>query len=249
VVEYVEGASSTGGSIAMDRTDANQAVGAPEAIDELVFVSLGYGGSLTLTFSGVVPNGPGDDLQITETTFGNAVGCATSPEYADVSVSADGEAFYYVGTICKSENTVDISDAEVELECITHVRITNNDDLTTTSDGFDVDAVTAIHNCAVGIAAESASYSATGQPGALESYPNPTSGSSQVVFATGATGRTMLEVYDMNGRNVATLFNQEAQAGQEYRVDFEGAYLPNGVYIYRLTTVNEVVIDKFMIAK
>ncbi len=83
----------------------------------------------------------------------------------------------------------------------------------------------------------------------LSTYPNPTTGPSQVVFMTGVTGRTLVEVYDMNGRNVTTLFNQEAQKDQEYRLDFDGTYLPNGVYIYRLTNNKESIIEKFMIAK
>jgi hypothetical protein len=40
-----------------------------------------------------------------------------------------------------------------------------------------------------------------------------------------------------------------ANEGQEYRFDFDGTYLANGVYIYRLTTENDVVIEKFMIAR
>ena len=83
----------------------------------------------------------------------------------------------------------------------------------------------------------------------LTAYPNPTSGQSQVVFTTAETGRTLVEVYDMSGRNIATLFNQEAQQGKEYRIDFNGAALPNGVYIYRMTTQNETIIEKFMIAR
>jgi WD40 repeat protein/predicted lipoprotein with Yx(FWY)xxD motif len=83
----------------------------------------------------------------------------------------------------------------------------------------------------------------------LTSWPNPTNGPSQVVFVPAQTGRTLVEVYDMNGRNVASLFNQEAQAGQEYRVDFNSSSLPNGIYIYRMTTSNEIIIQKFLIAK
>ena len=83
----------------------------------------------------------------------------------------------------------------------------------------------------------------------LTSFPNPTNGPSQVVFTTAATTRTLVEVFDMNGRNVETLFNQVAQEGQEYRIDFNGSNLPNGVYIYKLTTDNETIVDKFMIAK
>ena len=90
---------------------------------------------------------------------------------------------------------------------------------------------------------------ALGATSKLTSYPNPTNGLSKVVFVTGETTRTLVEVYDMNGRNVATLFNQEAQKGEEYTLDFNGSKLSNGVYIYRLTTQKETIIEKFMIAR
>ncbi len=83
----------------------------------------------------------------------------------------------------------------------------------------------------------------------LTSYPNPTTGTSQVQFTTATTGRTVLEVFDLNGRNVATLFDAQAQKDQPYRMDFNGTELPNGVYIYRLRTGGEMVIHKFMIAR
>jgi PKD repeat protein len=83
----------------------------------------------------------------------------------------------------------------------------------------------------------------------LASQPNPTEGSSVVTFTTETGNRATLEVYDVSGRSVATLFNADVQPGQEYRAEFNGAALPNGVYIYRLTTDTEVVIEKFMIAR
>ncbi len=83
----------------------------------------------------------------------------------------------------------------------------------------------------------------------LTAYPNPTTGQSEVVFHTAQTSTTLVEVYDMRGRNIATLFNRESSQGQEYRLDFDGSYLPNGIYIYRLTTLNETVIEKFVIAR
>ncbi len=83
----------------------------------------------------------------------------------------------------------------------------------------------------------------------LSSYPNPTTGTSQVVFSTGENGIATLEVFDMSGRTVATLFNQTVKSEVDYRVDFNGNNLPNGVYAYRLTTQNETVIEKFLIAR
>jgi plastocyanin len=83
----------------------------------------------------------------------------------------------------------------------------------------------------------------------LSAYPNPTNGICQVVFTTSGTALTMVEVYNMNGRFVSTLYNQVAVKGQEYRIDFDGSALSDGVYIYRLTTATESIIEKFIIAR
>jgi len=249
---YVEGLNSNGGALAPARADANNALGAPEGTDEMVFTTLGYGGSLTFEFDGVVPNGEGDDIIVVETSFGNP-GCEAYPEYADVSVSADGEDFYYIGTVCKSDNSVDISDAEVSLDCVSYVRVANNDGLTSTPDGFDVDGIIAIHNCEGDGQAEGGEEAGIvaneNSNNTLSSYPNPTNGPSVAIFVTGQTERASLEVYDMNGRLVQGLFSGMAEAGVEYRIDFDGLALPDGVYMYRLTTDSETIIEKFMIAK
>ncbi len=244
VVSYTQGSALNGGDVAFERTNPEQALGEPERTDAIVFVSLGYGGSLTLGFDGSVANIVGNDLEVVETTFGNN-SCATYPEFADVYVSQNGVNFFFVKTVCRADGFVDISDAEgtPELEFINYVRIDNNDDQSNTPDAFDVDGVVALPNCAV-------------EPGGFDdavttftSYPNPTTGISQVVFVPAVTNRTVVEVYDMSGRMVETLFNAEAQGGQEYRLQFDGSALPNGVYVYRLTTGETSEMTKFMIAK
>jgi YVTN family beta-propeller protein len=257
--EYVQGTTSNGGNLSPARTDVNQSLGAPERTDEMVFTTLGYGGSLTFHFEGLVPNGEGDDIEVVETSFNNP-GCESYPEYADVSVSQDGETFYYIGTVCKGDAFVDIADAvdmagaPVALACASYVRVANNMDQTTTPDGFDVDGVVAIHNCDTDVASEDVDETdevvlAEESMHSLSSYPNPTGGVSQAVFVMDETTRTTLEVYDMNGRVVETLFNQVANEGQQYIIEFDGTKLPNGIYVYRLTTETETIIEKFMIAK
>ena len=84
---------------------------------------------------------------------------------------------------------------------------------------------------------------------AISSLPNPTVGQSNVTFTVAEEGYTTLEVFDMSGRLVDAIFTGVAQPNNDYRFEFDGSSLPNGVYIYRLTTENEVVNDKFMIAK
>ncbi len=243
VVEYVQGVKDNGNSINIERTDVNEALGMPERTDALVYVSLGYGGSIILGFDGAVPNGAGDDIEVVETTY-NFSSCSAYPEYADVYVSLDGESWFFAKTVCHSDGFIDIDDAG-DFDYINYVKIVNNNELSETPDAFDVDGVVALHNCEVanpGAIAEDAQSE-------LTSYPNPTSGVSEVVFIPAETGITLVEVYDMNGRNVATLFNQVANAKQQYRLNFHGNNLPNGVYIYRLTTNSETIINKFMIAK
>jgi len=83
----------------------------------------------------------------------------------------------------------------------------------------------------------------------LENAPSPTSGPSFVSFSTPQQDRTRLDVYDLQGRLVTTLFDRVAEAGHLYRLEFDGGALPNGVYIYRLTTASEVLISKFVIAR
>ncbi len=83
----------------------------------------------------------------------------------------------------------------------------------------------------------------------LSSQPNPTSGHSEVFFEIANDGDALLEVYDMQGRLLRTLYKGFAGKEITHRFDFDGSALPNGVYLYRLTTEHEVITDKFMIAR
>lgn len=83
----------------------------------------------------------------------------------------------------------------------------------------------------------------------IESSPNPTTGQSFVAFSVPNDQEAVLEVYDMSGRKIAQVFSGWALASSEYRFEFDGSSLPNGVYIYRLNTSEEVITDKFMIAR
>lgn len=83
----------------------------------------------------------------------------------------------------------------------------------------------------------------------ISSSPNPTTGTSSVRFTPSHSGAATLEVYDMNGRMVDALFSGAIQEGLDYRFDFDGSQLPDGVYIFRLRTDNEVLKEKFIIAR
>jgi len=241
MVEYVQGIKSNGSPIDLIRTNPLEALGEPERTDEFVFVTLGYEGSLTLGFNGGVPNEAGDDIEVVETSFGSP-GCAAYREYADIYVSVDGLTFYFASTICKANRFVDISDAGA-FDFINYVRIVNNDEETTTPDAFDVDGVVAIHNCMEmpGLVISNEQLSE------VQVAPNPTVGPTNISFHVAAEALTTLEVYNMNGVLVETIFHQNAHGNQEYRVEFDGSNLPHGLYIVKLTSKNEVAINRVMI--
>ena len=247
VVEYIQGTRSNGNALPLIRTNADNALGEAQDDDTYNFVSLGYNGSLTLAFGGTVPNGPGDDIQVVETSFGSPA-CGSYNESVEVSVSVDNITYYSLGTICL-DGSVDISSAAVELDYVNYVRLTNHNDMTNTDDGYDVDAVYAIHNCEDAPTPGSFSSDSEGDALSLAGYPSPTSGQTTVTFTVPSATHAKVEVYNMEGKRVATLFNQNAAANQQYKLDFDGSNLPNGVYVYRLTTESNSVIEKFVLAK
>ncbi len=66
-----------------------------------------------------------------------------------------------------------------------------------------------------------------------QNYPNPFNPTTNITFELGQTGFTSLKVYDMLGREVATLANRQMVSGT-HTVSFDASDLSSGIYIYRL---------------
>ena len=62
------------------------------------------------------------------------------------------------------------------------------------------------------------------------------------------TGNVSLKIYDVLGREVATLVNEEKPAG-EYEVKFNGANLPSGIYFYQLKAGEFIETKKMVLLK
>ncbi len=67
----------------------------------------------------------------------------------------------------------------------------------------------------------------------LQNYPNPFNPGTEIEFQLHHAGDVSLIVYDVLGREVATLSNGTMNAGT-YRVPFDGRRLASGIYYYRL---------------
>jgi flagellar hook assembly protein FlgD len=57
-----------------------------------------------------------------------------------------------------------------------------------------------------------------------------------------------LKVYDVLGKEVATLVNEEKQAGV-YEIEFDGRNLSSGVYFYKLTAGNYSQTKKMILLR
>ncbi len=66
-----------------------------------------------------------------------------------------------------------------------------------------------------------------------QNYPNPFNPSTTISYSLPHSGLVQLKVYDLLGREVADLVNEE-QAMGNYKVEFNASNLTSGVYLYRL---------------
>ena len=66
-----------------------------------------------------------------------------------------------------------------------------------------------------------------------QNYPNPFNPNTTIAFHLGKSGSVRLSVFDVLGREVATLTDGHKDAGA-HQVTFDAARLASGVYVYRL---------------
>lgn len=76
-------------------------------------------------------------------------------------------------------------------------------------------------------------------------YPNPFNPVTKIKFDIAKNSNTQIVVYDVLGRIVETLVNEELKAGR-YEVEFDGYSLSSGVYFYKIVT-NDFVDTKRML--
>lgn len=81
-----------------------------------------------------------------------------------------------------------------------------------------------------------------------QNYPNPFNPSTSISFVLPEAGVATLKVYDMLGREVATLANGVFAQG-EHSVRFDAGNLSSGVYLYELRSGNTRITNKMTLMK
>jgi serine protease AprX len=86
----------------------------------------------------------------------------------------------------------------------------------------------------------------------LQNYPNPFNSGTNIVFDLPAAGRVIVNIYNVIGQLVAEPFNGDLEAGaagSRAPVVFNGAGLPSGLYLCRLSSPSGTVINKMLLLK
>jgi poly(3-hydroxybutyrate) depolymerase len=81
-----------------------------------------------------------------------------------------------------------------------------------------------------------------------QNYPNPFNPTTTIEYSIPERTIVKIIVFDILGRKISTLINEVKEAG-DYRLEFNAAYLPSGVYFYRIETDEFIQTKKFLFLK
>lgn len=148
VLDTLQGDRKDGSDVAAARSTPTQGLVLEFGNVETNFYSLGFGGWIEVGFSDIFVDGPGNDLKITEDTWG-----AYPLEKADVFVSKDGTNWTLIGAADNS-NSVNATHTTTEFDLgsigwtwANYVRIVDISDsviFPPEGDGYDLNAVEAL---------------------------------------------------------------------------------------------------------
>ncbi|MDZ7623904.1 MAG: T9SS type A sorting domain-containing protein [Ignavibacteriaceae bacterium] len=81
-----------------------------------------------------------------------------------------------------------------------------------------------------------------------QNYPNPFNPVTSIRFQIPYLQKVELKIFDILGREVITLVNEEKMTGV-YEVKFNASNLASGVYFYRLKTQDFIASKKLLLLK
>ena len=82
-----------------------------------------------------------------------------------------------------------------------------------------------------------------------QNYPNPFNPQTMISYSLPRASTITLKVFDVLGRGIATLVNNERNAAGDHEVSFDATNLPSGVYFYRLEAEKYVATKEMVLIK
>lgn len=167
-----------------------------------------------------------DAIEILSITSKNGLVDISKSNFLINAISEDSVGFTFnVDEILLNKDTINISTSEGDF-LITFFILGN-------------DSITAI---------EQKSIEAPTQFELFQNFPNPFNPVTSIKFTIIADGFAELKVYDILGKEVATLINKEIRAGS-YTFNFNAQNLASGIYFYRLSTNNYNAVRKMILLR
>jgi hypothetical protein len=81
----------------------------------------------------------------------------------------------------------------------------------------------------------------------LSVHPNPTSGNATLLFIPPMSAKATLDLYNMNGAKVSSLFDSKVIAGEPYGIEMDASSLSPGIYLLHLTVGNQATFTKLVV--
>ena len=81
-----------------------------------------------------------------------------------------------------------------------------------------------------------------------QNYPNPFNPKTKINFKLPVDSKVNIKIFDMLGREIATLVNGFKEAGY-YTMEFNGSYLSSGMYFYRVQAKGFEVVKTMLLTK
>ena len=81
-----------------------------------------------------------------------------------------------------------------------------------------------------------------------QNFPNPFNPTTTIQFSVPVSGQVRLTLFDVIGKERATLIDQSMAAGS-YQYHLNASTLPSGVYYYRLQSADAVLVKKLLLVK
>lgn len=82
-----------------------------------------------------------------------------------------------------------------------------------------------------------------------QNYPNPFNPTTKIDFELPSDSKISMIIYDLSGREVSKIFNNEFKNAGYHTADFNASNLSSGIYFYRLTADNFSITKKMMLVK
>ena len=81
-----------------------------------------------------------------------------------------------------------------------------------------------------------------------QNYPNPFNPTTKIEYSIPKTSFVRLKVYDILGREVAALVDEEKSVGS-YNIEFNGSNLSSGIYFYKIQAGDYSLVKKMILIK